>query len=204
MAVSEWDWSGLTMTILNLKISAKLLSFPPIPSGSPETGSKPNSSSAAKISAMKSSICSIKQNEMEFQHLVHEPTPTSRRFGPRPRHTAGRRGQIVHPPREKHARRIIQFNIPSHLKLDMKVSLKRWVKNANSKILQSSKSVLDSPSAEFPPSASCSISIHYFDERIPSYERSAFNCGMPTESIIMKSKDLIALVQPKFGRFGKE
>ena len=44
----------------------------------------------------------------------------------------------------------------------------------------------------------------FFDERVPLNERAAFNCGMLTELIIMRSKDLINLVQPKFGRFAKE
>ena len=44
----------------------------------------------------------------------------------------------------------------------------------------------------------------YFDKRILDNERAAFNCGMPTESIVMKSKDLVELIHPKFGTFAKE
>ena len=43
----------------------------------------------------------------------------------------------------------------------------------------------------------------FFDEKIGSQERAAFNCGMKTESIIMKAKDLIKLAQPKLGTFAK-
>lgn len=45
---------------------------------------------------------------------------------------------------------------------------------------------------------------NYFDDRILENERAAFNCGLPTESIIMKSKDLLAVSEAKLGRFGKE
>lgn len=44
---------------------------------------------------------------------------------------------------------------------------------------------------------------NFYDERIIEQERAAFNCGLTTESIIMKSKDLLALVTPKIGRFAK-
>ncbi len=44
---------------------------------------------------------------------------------------------------------------------------------------------------------------NYYDEGILREERAAFNCGLTTESIIMKSKDLFALVDPKVGRFSK-
>ncbi|MBU6446233.1 MAG: aspartate--tRNA(Asn) ligase, partial [Verrucomicrobia bacterium] len=44
---------------------------------------------------------------------------------------------------------------------------------------------------------------NYYDEEILKQERAAFNCGLLTESIIMKSKDLFALVDPKVGKFSK-
>jgi len=45
----------------------------------------------------------------------------------------------------------------------------------------------------------------YFDAAITSQERAAFNCGMQTESIVMRSSDLVALVEPKkIGAFSKE
>ena len=44
----------------------------------------------------------------------------------------------------------------------------------------------------------------YFDDRLEKNDRAAFNCGLQTESIIMKAKDLMTLVQPKMGRFAKE
>jgi nondiscriminating aspartyl-tRNA synthetase len=43
----------------------------------------------------------------------------------------------------------------------------------------------------------------FFDSSIEKLDIVAFNCGLPTESIVMKGKDLITLVQPKFGPFSK-
>jgi len=42
---------------------------------------------------------------------------------------------------------------------------------------------------------------NYFDKNINNYENSAFNCGLNTESIIMKRKDLIDIVDPIFEDF---
>lgn len=44
----------------------------------------------------------------------------------------------------------------------------------------------------------------FFDEQIMKNVRAAFNVGKLTESVIMKSEDLIQLVQPEIGHFSKE
>jgi len=41
----------------------------------------------------------------------------------------------------------------------------------------------------------------YYDDRIQSADRAAFNCGLATESIVMSAADLIALVEPKIASF---
>ncbi|MES2345326.1 MAG: YbaK/EbsC family protein, partial [Chlamydiota bacterium] len=43
----------------------------------------------------------------------------------------------------------------------------------------------------------------FFDAEIAKLDKLAFNCGLRTESIIMKSADLIALVGPELGAFSK-
>lgn len=37
---------------------------------------------------------------------------------------------------------------------------------------------------------------NYFDKSISNFETSAFNCGLNTESIIMKRQDLLNVVDP--------
>lgn len=44
----------------------------------------------------------------------------------------------------------------------------------------------------------------FFDAAISAHETAGFNCGLQTESVIMKTQDLITLVQPKFGHFSKQ
>jgi nondiscriminating aspartyl-tRNA synthetase len=43
----------------------------------------------------------------------------------------------------------------------------------------------------------------YYDDAILTQETAAFNCGLATESIIMHSKDLVAMVDPKIEKFSK-
>jgi nondiscriminating aspartyl-tRNA synthetase len=43
----------------------------------------------------------------------------------------------------------------------------------------------------------------YYDTEIADKSAVAFNCGLATESILMKGKDLIELVDPKWGSFSK-
>ena len=43
----------------------------------------------------------------------------------------------------------------------------------------------------------------YFDDEVRGREVAAFNCGLQTESVVMKSADLIDVVDPKFGKFAK-
>jgi nondiscriminating aspartyl-tRNA synthetase len=44
----------------------------------------------------------------------------------------------------------------------------------------------------------------WFDERVFQNPRVAFNCGMPTESLVMSSGDLKKLTDAKIGHFAKE
>ncbi len=87
---------------------------------------------------MKSSAM-LQQKEIAFQHLVHEPTPTSQDSA-RVRGTQLEEGVKSLILRGKNTKKNYQFNIPSHLKLDMKAASEASGKNANSKILRSSKS----------------------------------------------------------------
>ena len=105
--------------------------------------------------------------------------------------------------RGKNTKKNYQFNIPSHLKLDMKAASE----------LVGEKCEFEDPAViqeryglivgGVPPFGNLLNLDNYFDEQISKKKRAAFNCGLPTESIIMKSKDLLALVDPKVGKFSK-
>lgn len=192
----------LTMTLLKLKNIREASLFP----------SDPKRIAGNKIKAhlffgseniRNEIIRLIKQFEMQFEHLKHEPTPTSedsaRVRGTRPEE--GVKALIL---RGKQTKKNYQLNIPSHLKLDMKAVAD----------VVGEKCEFEDPTiilerfgiavGGIPPFGQLLNLDTYFDERISKCPRAAFNCGMQTESIIMKTDDLVKLVQPKIGNFSKE
>lgn len=145
----------------------------------------------------------IKHNGMEFQHVIHDPTPTSEDSA-RVRGTLLEEGVKSLILRGKNSKKNYQINIPSHLKLDMKLVAEQLGEKCEFEDAAVIKERFGLTVGGIPPFGQLLNLETFFDERVSSYERSAFNCGMLTESIMMKSKDLLTLVQPKIGRFAKE
>ena len=145
----------------------------------------------------------LKEKGIEFKHLKHEVTPTSKDSA-RVRNTLLEEGVKSIILKGKKSKKNYHVNIPSHLKLDMK-------KVAD---LIGEKCDFEKPDiiherfgltiGGIPPFGNLLNLETYFDEGILNQKRSAFNCGMLTESIIMNSKDLIDLVQPIMGKFTKD
>lgn len=143
-----------------------------------------------------------KQKGVAIDHLVHEPTPTSDDSA-RVRGTKLEEGIKSLILRGKSSKKNYQFNIPSHLKLDMKAACE----------IVGEKCEFEEPSViqerfglivgGVPPFGQLLNLDNYFDERIRHETRSAFNCGLPTESIVINTKDLISVVDPKWGNFSK-
>ncbi len=145
----------------------------------------------------------IKHHQMEFQHLSHDPTPTSEDSA-KVRGTKMEEGVKALILRGKNSKKNYQINIPSHLKLDMKAVAEKLGEKCEFEdpaIIQERFGLII---GGVPPFGSLLNIDTYFDEKISQTERSAFNCGFQTESIVMKSKDLVALVQPNIGSFAKE
>ncbi len=142
----------------------------------------------------------MKHQEIEFNHMIHNATPTSEDSA-NERNTSIEEGVKALILRGKTTKKNYQFNIPSHLKLDMKD-----VANAVGE-----KCEFESPEAilerygliigGIPPYGSLLNLDTYFDNQIKEQARAAFNCGLQTESIVMTTADLIKTVQPKFGNF---
>jgi nondiscriminating aspartyl-tRNA synthetase len=192
----------LTMTILGLKNIREASLFPSDPKRI--AGNRIKAKLFFGSENVRNEIIRlIKQNEMEFQHMVHEATPTSE-------DSAHARGTLLEEGvkslilRGKTTKKNYQINIPSHLKLDMKVVADHVGEKCEFEDPEIIKERFGLVIGSVPPFGHLLNLDTFFDDRISTYERSAFNCGMITESIIMKSKDLVSLVQPKFGRFGKE
>jgi len=145
----------------------------------------------------------LNQNNFVFQHIVHEKTPTSQDSA-RVRGTALSEGVKSIILRGKNSKKNYQFNLPSHLKLDMKAVAEITGEKCEFENPEIINERLGLNIGGIPPFGNLLNLDTYFDKEIIKNIRSAFNCGLLTESIVMQSKDLINLVQPKLGYFSKE
>lgn len=144
----------------------------------------------------------LKEKEFEFEHLIHPPTPTSEASSA-VRKTKPEEGIKALILRGKQSKKNYQFNIPSHLKLDPKQVA----------VLTGEKCEFEEPTVikerfgleigGIPPFGPLLNLETYYDTSIQQEARAAFNCGLTTESVVMKTKDLIELVQPKWADFVK-
>lgn len=192
----------LTMTLLKLKNIREASLFP----------SDPKRIAGNKIKAriffgpenIRNEILRLaKHQSIDFQHMVHEPTPTSEDSA-RVRGTSLEEGVKSIIVRGKQTKKNYQLNIPSHLKLDMKAVAELVGEKCEFEepaVIQERFGLTIGGVPPFGPLLNLDT---FFDERVIGHDRAAFNCGMPTESIVMKAKDLVQLVQPKLGRFTKE
>lgn len=192
----------LTMTLLGLKNIREASLFP----------SDPKRIAGNKIKAkiffggenLRNEIIRLLRDKgIEHNHLVHEPTPTSEDSA-RVRGTKMEEGIKSIILRGKTTKKNYQFNVPSHLKLDMKAIVdlvgERCEFETPEVILERFGLVIGG----IPPFGQLLNLEVYFDEKISNENVVAFNCGLQTESIVMKAKDMIDIVNPKLGSFTKE
>jgi nondiscriminating aspartyl-tRNA synthetase len=142
------------------------------------------------------------KSHFNISHIKHEETPTSEDSA-RARNTTLEEGIKALILRGKGSKKNYQFNIASHMKLDMKAAAE----------IVGEKCEFEEPSiilerfglkvGGVPPFGNLLNIDNYFDESIKHHPKSAFNCGFSTESIIMNSKDLFAIADPKWGHFAK-
>lgn len=140
--------------------------------------------------------------EIAFDHLIHEPTPTSQDSA-RVRGISMEEGVKALILRGKTSKKNYQFNIPSHLKLDMKAASEvvgEKCEFEDPTVIQERFGLII---GGVPPFGNLLNLDNYFDEQIVQREKAAFNCGLTTESILMQSKDLVTIAEPKFGSFAK-
>lgn len=191
----------LTMTLLHLKNIREASLFPSDPKRIAGNRLK------AKIffggENMRGEIIrQLKDNQMEFQHLVHEPTPTSE-------DSARVRGMKVEEGvkslilRGKNSKKNYQFNVLAHHKIDMKTVSDTVGEKCEFEAPEVIKERFGLQIGGIPPFGPLLNLETFFDEEILSVPVVAFNCGLLTESVMMHSKDLVKLIQPKFGRFAK-
>lgn len=192
----------LTMTILRLKNIRETSLFPSDPKRIAGNRIK------AKIFFGSENIRNeiirlLKNSEIEFKHMSHEPTPTSEDSAAI-RGTTLQEGVKAIILRGKTSKKNYQFNIPSNLKLDMKAVAEACGEKCEFEDPNVINDRFGLVVGSIPPFGQLLNLDTYYDEKIKESPRSAFNCGLVKESIIMNSKDLFALVNPNIGKFSKE
>jgi nondiscriminating aspartyl-tRNA synthetase len=145
----------------------------------------------------------LKHHAMDFKLLTHKETPTSEDSA-RERDTKAEEGIKALILRGKSTKKNYQFNIPAHLKLDMKAVFEQVGEKCDFEdpgVIQDRFGLLI---GGVPPFGALLNIETFYDSAIFSQKTSAFNCGLRTESIVMQAKDLEILVQPILGSFTKE
>ncbi|HEV7736996.1 MAG TPA: YbaK/EbsC family protein, partial [Chlamydiales bacterium] len=141
-------------------------------------------------------------HNIEFKHMVHDTTPTSQDSAHirATKLEEGVKSLIV---RGKNSKKNYQFNIPSHLKLDMKAVQEAVGEKCDFEDPAVIKERFGLIIGGVPPFGNLLNVDNYLDEQVKKEERAAFNCGLTTESIIMQSQDLCKITEPKIGKFSK-
>jgi nondiscriminating aspartyl-tRNA synthetase len=191
----------LTMTILKLKNIREASLFPSDPKRIAGNRLKARIFSGAE-NIRNEIVRLLKEHDMSFEHKIHEPTPTSEDSA-RVRGTALEEGVKALILRGKQSKKNYQFNLPAHLKVDMK----RVAELVQEKCEFEDPAVIQERFGlvigGVPPFGSLLNLETFYDDQISLNPRVAFNCGMQTESIVMNTADLITLVEPKVARFSQ-
>jgi nondiscriminating aspartyl-tRNA synthetase len=191
----------LTMTVLNLKNIREASLFPSDPRRI--AGNRLRAKIFFGEQSIRNEIIRLlKAHDHEYRHLVHDATPTSEDSA-RVRGTKLEEGVKSIILRGKSSKKNYHFNIPADLKLDMKAVAAAAGEKCEFEDPEIIKKRFGLAPGGVPPFGSLMALPTFFDERIETHGSSSFNCGLQTESVIMKSRDLIALVQPVLGQYGK-
>lgn len=191
----------LTMTLLRLKNIREASLFPSDPKRIAGNRIK------AKIffggeNIRNEIIRLLKENDMQFNHMEHEETPTSEDSA-RIRKTKLEEGIKALILCGKHSKKNYLFNVSSHLKIDMKTVADIVKEKCEFESPEVIKERFGLIIGGVPPFGQLLNLETYFDEEILKHPHAAFNCGLRTESIVMKTEDLVTLVQPKIAKFAK-
>jgi nondiscriminating aspartyl-tRNA synthetase len=145
----------------------------------------------------------LKDNDMEFSHLKHEKSLTSEE-------SAKIRGTLLEEGvkslilKGKSSKKNYQFNLPAHMKVDMKAvaaAVGEKCEFENPDVIKERFGLLV---GGVPPFGALLKLDTYFDESIAELSQVAFNCGFQTESLVMSAKDLLSITDAKLGVFSKE
>jgi nondiscriminating aspartyl-tRNA synthetase len=193
----------LTMTLLGLKNIREASLFPSDPKRI--AGNRIKAKIVFGGENLRNEIVRIlHQNEMEFDHLKHDETPVSSEETAKMRGFQLEEGVKAILLKGKKTKKNYQFNIPAHLKLDMKAVAQATGEKCEFEDPLVIEERFGLKLGAVPPFGPLLNVETYFDERVGALTYSVFNCGMRTESIRMLSRDLFKLVDAKVGSFSKE
>lgn len=192
----------LTMTILKLKNIREASLFPSDPRRIAGNRIKAKIFTGAE-NVRNEIIRQLKDIGAEYKHLEHVPTPTSEDSA-RVRATKLEEGVKSIIVVGKQTKKNYQFNVPSNMKVDMKLIAQLVGERCEFEEPENIKARFGIVVGGVPPFGNLFNLETYFDERLQKNEVAAFNCGMQTESIVMKAQDLISLVKPKIANFAKD
>lgn len=191
----------LTMTLLQLKNIREVSLFPSDPKRIAGNRIKARIFFGAE-NIRNEIVRLLKDQSYDFKHLVHEATPTSEDSA-RVRGTKMEEGVKSIILRGKTSKKNYQVNLASHLKLDMKAVAELVGEKCEFEDPEVIKERFGLIIGGVPPFGHLLNLDTYYDEGLVEQDLAAFNCGMQTESIVMKAKDLVKMTDPKFGRFSK-
>jgi nondiscriminating aspartyl-tRNA synthetase len=192
----------LTMTLLKLKNIREASLFPSDPKRI--AGDRIKAKFFFGTENIRNEIIRLlHENNISFEHMHHEATATCEDSA-RVRGTGIEEGIKSLILKGKNTKKNYHFNLPSHLKVDMKAVADLVGEKCEFEDPEVIKERYGLIVGGVPPFGQLLNLDTFFDEKILENEKAAFNCGLTTESILMHSKDLMTLVQPKLGKFSKE
>lgn len=148
-------------------------------------------------------ITLLDQHSIQYQRMTHEETPTSEDSA-KVRGTSMQEGVKSIIVKGKKTGKNYQFNLPSHLKLDMKAAAHIVGEKCEFEKPEVILERFDLQIGGIPPFGNLLKLTNYVEKRVLSSERAAFNCGLRTESLIVRSADLIKVTDPVIESFAKE
>ena len=193
----------LTMTLLGLKNIREVSLFP----------SDPKRIAGKRIKAnivfggenIRNEIVRIlNAHDVVFEHKIHDETPVTSEGAAEARGIALEDGVKAIILRGKKSKKNYQVNIPAHLKVDMKAvaaAVGEKCEFEDPAVIEERFGLVIGSVPPFGPLLNLETLV---DEGILKRPHSAFNCGLRTESIVMKPDDLIKVIDATLGRFTKE
>jgi len=134
----------------------------------------------------------LRQEEVEFTHLPH---------GSEEKEGEAIKALLL---KGKNSKKNYQFNLPVRLKVDMKAVAELVQEKCEFEDPEVIKERFGLIVGGVPPFGQLLNVETFFDQSIKGIDKVCFNCGLPTESIVMKGDELLSIVQAKIASFSKE